>query len=654
MQMHATSLLIGVSGKRELGSNTSGVCRSTVAIFGHLDREFPHTPKVLLSSLAVGADRIAAQEALKRNGWSVVAVLPLAAELYCEDFDEAAAIEFRTLLAHERVRTYVLPPLLDPASGVPFARESLHRKAGISNPSRSQHYEQSGLFIARASMLMLAVMDASEMPGRVGGTARIARYRVTGSMDEVACDVTERSAVLTPPSPLDMAHPRPLLLIDLAAMPTTPPATPFAIFDGAGKHRLDDRLQSRRCFQLPRALELFNRQSASGRADANAPQDSAQALRSSRTSVTRLQARAVTRVRQSVSILAALFAAAVTSWEVYVERAHIHDGYLGIGFYVGLVCAAIGLYLIARHMLWQPIADDYRAVAEALRVQIAWWEAGLAGPDHRVDAHYLARGQGSLGLVRQAIAAMIDAATLLFAPPRRVPDSEALWIDAQIAFFCDRTARRERRLLMVELSSWFLFLSSLGAASVLLVLEVLRMGGPLSMAGQSDGPILATIFIGAAVPLLVVLILLARSRPGAIMHLTGVGKPLLKPQTWLLSLIVGAVIATGIARLSVDPDVAETVIGVMLISTAAIGGAIRYLADALSWEAELHGYSDALDVFRTARSALADNAVSGRAEREKEQRRRAILTALGRKALAENESWLRAHRERPLQPVVGA
>jgi len=36
-----------------------------------------------------------------------------------------------------------------------------------------------------------------------------------------------------------------------------------------------------------------------------------------------------------------------------------------------------------------------------------------------------------------------------------------------------------------------------------------------------------------------------------------------------------------------------------------------------------------------------------------EGERRQIILALGAEALRENETWLREHRERPLEPIVG-
>ncbi len=169
-----------------------------------------------MTALAAGSDSIAAEEALGRTSWSVIAVLPLELELYAQDFDEAGVERLRRLVADSKLKTIVLPPLTDPRSGLTFSSAALARLPGASNPDRSDHYEQVGLFIAKHSTLLLAVMDAGERPGRVGGTARIVDYRLRGVIDESAARVIARSRELWLPSELDHPPTGPVWMLNLA------------------------------------------------------------------------------------------------------------------------------------------------------------------------------------------------------------------------------------------------------------------------------------------------------------------------------------------------------------------------------------------------------------------------------------------------------
>ena len=84
---------------------------------------------------------------------------------------------------------------------------------------------------------------------------------------------------------------------------------------------------------------------------------------------------------------------------------------------------------------------------------------------------------------------------------------------------------------------------------------------------------------------------------------------------------------------------------------ASIAYGMQFTCDRLSWPGEMRGYEDALEIFRRAQSTLReiDGLAVDAAERIVLQR--TIIEALGKQALKENESWLRTHRERPLEPL---
>ena len=83
----------------------------------------------------------------------------------------------------------------------------------------------------------------------------------------------------------------------------------------------------------------------------------------------------------------------------------------------------------------------------------------------------------------------------------------------------------------------------------------------------------------------------------------------------------------------------------------AVAGALRFRTDRLSHEHELFSYRDALLIFQRAAEELDEIGID--ASEAAQARRGDLLLAAGREALDENEAWIRAHRLRPLEPIVG-
>jgi hypothetical protein len=96
---------------------------------------------------------------------------------------------------------------------------------------------------------------------------------------------------------------------------------------------------------------------------------------------------------------------------------------------------------------------------------------------------------------------------------------------------------------------------------------------------------------------------------------------------------------------------AHKLILIAMVGLIALAGALRFRADKLSQEHELFSYRDALLIFFRAADELRD--IGDDTSEAAQKRRRDILIAVGREALDENEAWIRAHRLRPLEPIVG-
>ena len=121
-----------------------------------------------------------------------------------------------------------------------------------------------------------------------------------------------------------------------------------------------------------------------------------------------------------------------------------------------------------------------------------------------------------------------------------------------------------------------------------------------------------------------------------------------------VSAVAGLLLAIGLYDCAALISTKRVSAGLLIfggVLVASLAYAMQFVSDQLAWAGEMRGYEDALGIFRRASSALKaiDRADIDAAERK--VRRDTIIETLGIEALKENESWLRAHRERPLEPL---
>jgi hypothetical protein len=161
-------LVVGVAGHRDLRpDDRDGLEKCVRRILTQLQRRYRHTPLVLLSSLAEGADRLVARVALEL-GARLVVPLPMPADLYREDFksDESRA-EFKNLLDRAE-RVFVVPYFED------------NTAENLADPERrGRQYALAGAAVVRQSQVLLALWDGVEAK-REGGTAAVVAFRRAG------------------------------------------------------------------------------------------------------------------------------------------------------------------------------------------------------------------------------------------------------------------------------------------------------------------------------------------------------------------------------------------------------------------------------------------------------------------------------------------
>ncbi len=172
-------LVIGVTGHRDLRDvDLPGLKRVISDLFRELQGRCPHSPLQLLTPLAEGADRIAAESALACNV-QIVVPLPMPEDIYKSDFETPGSIaEFDRLLAEAR-ESFVLPP----------AEGNTLEKIRTGEGARVRQYGLLGAYIVRNSHALLALWDGVHSE-KSNGTSDVVGFKLHGVSEEFVPDRT--------------------------------------------------------------------------------------------------------------------------------------------------------------------------------------------------------------------------------------------------------------------------------------------------------------------------------------------------------------------------------------------------------------------------------------------------------------------------------
>ena len=384
-------LVVGVTSHRNLARDEIEPIRRCVAgFFAQLKKDFPEMPLLMLSALAEGGDQLAAREALAA-GARLVAPLPLLPETYREDFiDDTTRREFAELCGQADVLQL---PLLPDQS---FADIAVHGEA------RDRQYAQAGVFIASHCHILLALWDGKES-NLLGGTAQVVRYALDGVMpgwierrrservvlnrvDEsivfhIACSRSDGQDGSVPPAPgLSPLQARWVSQDQARAAADAMPDEFRRMFAHMREFNLDQHRLSHvdggavmdRLFSAADGLAIHFQQR-------------------------------VLRVMRSIHVLAASTGIAFV-WYADLP-ADVPYQVFGIYLFIALFAAGMMLARLARRRDWHRKYIDYRALAEGLRVQRFWRQAGVTSisPSAFAHDHFLQKTDLELGWIRNVM-----------------------------------------------------------------------------------------------------------------------------------------------------------------------------------------------------------------------------------------------------------
>ena len=435
-------LIVGVTSHRDLREAQVGRLREQMRVqLQRLQAAFPDIRLTILSPLAEGGDQLVAEEGL-RLGARLVVPLPLPLDLYLRDFQgEEARARFLRLLERGEALSLPVPGDVAPAS--------LCRPG----PARDLQYARCGLYVADHCHVLLALWDGRP-PARLGGTAQVVSYYLGASMPGVRDARTRIRQVLANDDDSLVLH-----------MPVGRRGHP-----GPGNGDREPAMDACRWLTSsgecpasqpmpPAFVVIFERLQAFARDLARhpdrAPEREHPSLaawlhrRADRLAL-HFQARMLFAMRATYA-LAALMAIALM---VYPDSPRPQ---LVLWLFLLLFATGLALNVVAHRREWHRKYIDYRALAEGLRVQAFWRQAGIAATGDEQFAHenFLQKQDVDLGWIRNAM----RHASLQEVPPAGPDDVERAceqWIgqpggDGQLDWYARKAAQREREHLRTRM-----------------------------------------------------------------------------------------------------------------------------------------------------------------------------------------------------------
>ena len=431
-----THLVVGVTGHRNLRESELPRLRSEVrAFFEGLQRDFPQLPLTLLAPLAAGADQLVTGVALEL-GIRVIAVLPVPAAVYRDDFADAASLaEFERQLARCEVLELDILAASNPGAAL---------QPGVE---RNLQYAQVGVFTSSHSHILLALWDGTDN-GFLGGTAQVVQYHLHG---QVSGELDRRQAAMA------------TLGLDEESLVFHIPAgreNDDSDQDGPGRWLTSKEGISRHEAMPATFVTQFKRQSEYN----HDRRQYREAIAAAGTEpvldcpihrqfvaadwLASTYRRRVSRILLTTYLLAALMGYSFILYSDVMAKDVVI--YLFLLFFL----AGIGVNSVAKRREWHRQYIDYRALAEGLRVQSYWRRAGIVDTSRPAFAHdnFLQKQDVELGWIRNAMrSASLDGMLQALDPARdNIERVIREWIGdsgspGQLAYYSATSEKRVRQ-----------------------------------------------------------------------------------------------------------------------------------------------------------------------------------------------------------------
>jgi len=485
-------IAVSITGHRDLCPGDLGRIEALVReIFEDLRRRYPHSPLILLSALADGADRLGARVALECSA-RLIAPLPMPRALYEKDFSEDSRKDFAELL--DLADEWFELPLL------PGYTEDDVREYG---PPRDSQYAYVGAYLARHSQMIIALWDGVPI-NLVGGTAFVVEFQLKG----IPPPYVPMSGRFSPAETGPVYH---IITPRLSnPNPMGEPCTLRKIYPEGH----DSTAEAEKAFErILQNIDEFNRDAMN-----LGPRLADQRKLSKGYLVTVEESRVMntefiaTLEQYAIADSLALYYRRLTVrtlkilFVVALLATGIFDLYLYfmirtpivLTIFFAMLVFAYFLYHIAGRLKFQHKYLDYRALAEGLRVQLFW---RLAGVDDSVADNYLSEQRSELDWIRHALRIWSvprrkKGGTLASSPaPKGSGHWQTIlkdWVSAQYSYFFRSSKREQNRLQTIHRWGNIFFLSGLGMAAFHAVYQFT----------VSDQPLMRLLYVGSIAPII--------------------------------------------------------------------------------------------------------------------------------------------------------
>lgn len=457
-------LVIGITGHRDIRSQDRDELESAVrSIFVELRTRYRSTPFMLLSALAEGADRLAARVALS-EGIRLFVPLPMKQAIYEGDFDADFLADFRDLLS--RAEGSLELPL------VPGNSEESIQSNG---PQRDLQYESVGKYIVQKSQILIALWDGVTT-GLVGGTSSIVRFQNEGLPPSEPC-------CLDPQEGFPVYH-----IVTPHEKNPSPEGVPFQrIVLYPNSFRGDEKKAERYYDRMFLRIDAFNE--AATHSDSGLVEEISNSKGYVLKDLKEDQFSEQLRAELNRYGLADALALRFQTQKVWTER--VMHGIVFFAFFLFVSFAhhlfedplflMLSLVLVLLGSVWQYLfrkrdgdtrVEDYRAMAEGLRVRFFW---RLVGVSDSVTDHYLGKQRSELDWIRNGFRGWDVHSDSASTDPAqdvagRIEKAQKYWIRDQQKYFHDSSERDEKRLEWIEIGGQVLVFIALITGATLLAL----------------------------------------------------------------------------------------------------------------------------------------------------------------------------------------
>ncbi len=492
MPQGSLPITIGITGHRDIRPEDVPALEASVGnILSEIAAACPASPLVVITSLAEGADRLAARVALS-HGAKIVVPLPMSRALYETDFETPESKqEFAGLLDQA-----------DDWFELPLLHQATEESVKVHGTDREHQYALVGAYIARYSHCVIAMWDG-EPHEKVGGTAYVAGFKlrgipppyiaVQGRFEPEETGVVYH--VLTPrlshqehteePGTVRIMYPKNIMtqtdfaekyrkiLADTEAFNQDELALMPTLNDAQAKSK--QYLSP----QLPEGLHNHRTEELTGYFSTA---DTLAGFFQGRTH----------------KFLRLLFWGAMCATITFEYYAYLgtDNPYILIGLF-GVLCIAYGINHYAGRSKYADKFQDYRTIAEGVRVQYYW---KLAGIEESVANNYLKEQRSELDWIRHGLRGWSlpyykKEKSFINLPPILNRERWVLivkgWVDDQYKYFARSTDRETKRLKKIGRIANFLLVGGFGIIAVHMIYQFV----------STTKPVLTALYISSCLPI---------------------------------------------------------------------------------------------------------------------------------------------------------